>query len=507
MFICECSELYIYRTAFYFYFRLRETMNETETGIWVDLSRLKLEDTPTPQNAEELWLGPAMTKIYDSVDLEKTKLVKMTRAGIPNQLRGPIYAKILKVDKLDEYEKNFEIALKRTYGSTVPRAPLPPTFGGRTHQNELALTAEGSLLVDHVLCVLAHDFPSLEYSPFVTTLAALLCHHMKSRDESLGAMVSVVKQAFTISQPNNHARSPSSPSSPDLSRKKPKTKDWKFFATYRKDVNFMSRAFSNLLNYCNAKVHHHMTDLQSTSSEPIWTRWLTDFYVGVLPQKAIWRILDSFLVEGYKTLFRVGVALVLARKEAIMKCKTLQDLTAVFEETVNSADFTRETFFNAVWAVRMTNEADIRSGNHLHTALIALSANDDLHEQQYRYQRAIPKLFQAPETKRDGTVVDPTSFKGSAIIKEDHWIVFWSWVPPSMRMMDLELVFTTRDHGHHISTLYNRTTGKKPLMLVIETSNSIFGAYLSDGFPEDESGRGMYYGTGLVFFVLVADWL
>ncbi|KAJ3018397.1 UNVERIFIED_CONTAM: hypothetical protein HDU68_011172 [Siphonaria sp. JEL0065] len=438
-----------------------------------------------------------MTKIYDSADLEKTKLVKMVRAGIPNELRGQVYAKILKVDKMDDYEKDFGLALKRTFGATIPKAPLPPTFGGRTHQNELALAANGSLVVDNVLCILAHDFPSLEYSPFVTTLASLLCHHMKSRDDALGAMVSVVKQAFTISQPN--AKSPSSPSSPDLARKKPKTKDWKFFATYRKDVNFMSRAFSNLLNYNNAKVHHQITELQSDTSEPIWTRWLTDFFVGVLPQQTIWRILDCFVIEGYKALFRIGIALVLSRKDVIMKCKTHAELNTVFEETANSLDFTKETFFTTAWNIKITNEADIRSGNHLHNALMGLSVGDDLHEQHYRYQRAIPKLFQSVETKRDGTKTDPNSFKGSAFIKEEHWIVFWSWVPPSMRMMDLELVFTTRDHGHHITTMYNRAMGRKPLMMVIETSSSIFGAYLSDGFPEDESGRGLYYGTGETF--------
>ncbi|ORY48969.1 TLD-domain-containing protein [Rhizoclosmatium globosum] len=464
--------------------------------VWVDMAKLKI-DEQVSKTTEDAWLGPATIKLYEAADVEKTKLLKMVRAGIPNELRGFVYAKILKVDKMDEYEMNFDVALKRTYGATVPTAPLPPTFGGRSHQNSLALTPEGTLLADHILCMLAHDFPSLEYCPFITTLTTLLCHHMKSRDEALGAMVSVVKQAFTTSQAG--ATSPGSPGSPHLSTKKPKTKDWKFFATYRKDVNYMSRAFSNLVHSNNSKVHHHMTELQSGTSEPLWTRWLTDFYIGVLPQQTVWRILDSFMLEGYKTLFRIGVALILSRKSEILKCTTLADLTKLFEETSTNPEYTTERFFTSAWNLKMTNEADIRSGNHLHTALIALSFIDDLHESQYRYQRAIPKLKQSEEVKFDGSKTDPNSFKGSAFIKEEHWIVFWSWIPPSMRMMDLELVFTTRDHGHHITTLFNRTMGRKPLMLVVETQTSIFGAYLSEGWPDDEKGRNQFYGTGETF--------
>ncbi|KAJ3242954.1 hypothetical protein HDU78_001024 [Chytriomyces hyalinus] len=469
---------------------------------WVDSGRFQA-DLISKQTTEDYWLGTSATKLYNMPELEKTKLATMVRLGIPNHLRGRVYAKILKVDKMDEFEKNFEMATKRTYGAIIPKSPLPPTFGGRAHQSDLALSAEGVLMAEHILCILGHDFPSLEYCPFVTTLTMLLCHHMECENDALGAMVSVVKQAFTTSLAgvtSPRIPSPSLKSLPDGGEVvKPKARDWKLFPTYRKDVRYMSRGFSNLLYATYPKVHQHMTGLQSSSSEPIWSRWLTDFYVGTLPQTVVWRIVDSFLVEGYKTLYRVGIALIGLRKEAVLKSSSLSGLDSLFSAEALS-DTASEAFLSAVWSVRVPAAADVRSGAHLHSALLGLSVNDDLHETHFRFQRAVPKLTRTIDTQH----TDPSTFKGSAILKEEHWIVFWSWIPPKMRMADLELVFTTRDHGHSISTLFNRTMARKPLMLIVETQTSVFGAFLSEPWPEDDSGRGMYYGTGETFLFTLA---
>ncbi|KAI8613173.1 TLD-domain-containing protein [Chytriomyces sp. MP71] len=435
-----------------------------------------------------------MVKVYDSPDLEKTKLLTMVRAGIPNELRAKVYRKLLKVDKMDEYEKNFEIALKRTYGANIPKSPMPPMFGGRTHQNDLVLSSYGLLVAEHILCILAHDFPSLEYCPFVPTLTVLLCHHINDVDDALGAMVSIVKQAFAFSQPSLDCLSPAE-------SKRQKSKEWKFFPTYRKDVKFMSRAFSNLLNANNAKLHQHISDLHAASAEPIWTRWITDFYVDIAPQPVLWRLLDSFLVEGYKTLFRFGIALLLSRKDAIFKCKTYHAFSALFDPStpaITPADLTRDALLLSSWSLKLTPAADIRSGNHLHSTLLGISTADDLHEQHLRYQRATPKLAHTTHTRADGTR-DDDALKGSTILREEHWIVLWSWIPPSLRVAELELLFATRTHGHAVSTLYARTRGRRPLVMVVETSVSVFGAFLSEAWPEDEAGRGVFYGTGETF--------
>ncbi|KAJ3409096.1 hypothetical protein HDV05_004585 [Chytridiales sp. JEL 0842] len=474
---------------------------------WVDTSKLKTDTSPA--TAAAAWADPKLDKLYAAADLEKTKLLKLAQGGIPNDMRGKIYCKLLKVDKMDEYEKGYEIALKRTHGAIIPEEPLPPLFGGRTHRSNLALTKEGQIIADHILCILAHDFPSLEYCPFVAPLTTLLCHHLETPDEVLGAMVSLVKQAL-------HKDSTKSRSAA-VASKTTSTKDWKYFPTYRKDTKYMARAFSNLLYKQNPKLYQHIAELQAQKADPIWTNWLTDLFLGVLPMPLLWRVLDAFLVDGYKTLFRIGVALILSQKDAIMKCTNIDTLillltdasclssgspgTPCLPENMTATNFAVDAICNAAWPISIS-VADIRNGLHHHLSLRAISQSDDIHEAYYKYQRGIPKLRAAPPSLNQlamGDISaggDTNSPTGSIIIKDEHWIAMWSWIPPYLRVSELELVFTTNLHGWHLSTFFQRTEHQKPMILVIQSGKSIFGAFLADSWPTDDADRSEYYGTG-----------
>ncbi|KAJ3316133.1 hypothetical protein HDU76_002059 [Blyttiomyces sp. JEL0837] len=475
------------------------------TNVWVDPVKFKA-DMPTT-GAEAAWSDPKVEKLYAAADLEKTKLLKMARSGIPNHMRGKVYAKLLKVDKMDEF------------------------------------------------------------CPIVTTLTALMCHHMETRDEALGAMVSFVKQALHKDGGGGSLGSGAEDNG------KIQFKDWKYFPTFRRDTKYMSRAFGNLLARQNSKLHHHIAELQTNHAEPVWTRWLCDMFVGALPLPVLWRILDAFMIDGYKTLFRVGVAMLVLQKDAIMKSTTLEPLLNFFSDghppvtplfnssvsslpppsattatsattptpstpssqvPVNFTPVTTDQLLTTAWNIKVST-ADIRNGLNHHSSLSAISQGDDIHESQYKYQRGVPKLKEAPiettfhvpssnTTSSTSATNDPgskssslttttiaTNEKGqevrrSAIVKEDYWIALWSWIPPSMRLTELELVFTTRDHGHHVSTLFQKTSMRKPMILVVETENSVFGAYLSECWPEDDSQRGVFYGTGETFLFTLSPY-
>ena len=72
--------------------------------------------------------------------------------------------------------------------------------------------------------------------------------------------------------------------------------------------------------------------------------------------------------------------------------------------------------------------------------------------------------------------------------------------PPQKRLDSIELVFTTREHGTSIQTLYMLTEGFSPMILIIETTQgSIFGAYLSQPWITDNN-EGKFYGNGMPRF-------
>ncbi|KAI9011152.1 TLD-domain-containing protein [Gaertneriomyces semiglobifer] len=391
-----------------------------------------------------------------------------------------MYAKILGVNKLAEYEKNYEMALRRTYGSTVPSDPLPPTFGGKMNLIKVALNPAGFNVVEHILCALAHDFPTLEYSPFLPACLVLLAHHMRNEDELLGAIVCILKRSLG----RDGSASPMSPITPNSNSP---LEEWHYFPTYRKGVKLMLRAFGNLLYKTNKKLHAHLIRLHDKAPDPVWAGWLTGLLIEVLPQPVLWRFLDCFVLEGYRALFRFTIAALQVQRDAVLQQTELQGVIPLFHWQ-HPALASVAAICKAADAVDAA-QTETRKLQEHHQSLSAISDND-IAETQFRFQRGLPKIVGNAEKHSSG----------STVLKDMHWIALWSWIPPSKRVEALELVFTTREHGTHTNNLFNRAADRAPLIILVETTEgAVFGAYLSHPFPGPGENRGEWYGNGETF--------
>ncbi|KAJ3018632.1 hypothetical protein HKX48_002776 [Thoreauomyces humboldtii] len=451
---------------------------------WVIASRYQ-QDAPTPA-ATIQWNDANRAKVDKIIaaggDLEKTKLKKIVRFGIPDALRGQVYGRILKLNELAEYEKNYEVALTRTHGAVIPAEPMAPSFGGRSNFSNLALGSKGVTVVNHVLCVIAHDFPNLEYCPYVPAVVALLAHHIASEDELLGATVAIVKRS--MARGHGHG-------SKDA-------EDWAFFPTYRKGANYMSRAFGNLLHQSNKKLHHKLTELHSASPEPVWTSWLNTLLVETLPQSALWRMLDCFVLEGFKALFRFGIAMLLVHRDAILQATDLGVVRSILQPEPSATTVVPlPTLCKAADGVTVAR-ADTRKLQDHHKTLAGISVSDDIHEAHLRYQRGMPKM--ATRTGGGGPGGGKEGETTSSVMNDEHWVALWSWIPPAKRVEALEMIFTTKEHGTHITNLFGRSQDRAPLIVVLSTTDgAVFGAYVSHPFPGDDEKKGEWYGNGETF--------
>ncbi|KAJ3096095.1 hypothetical protein HDU97_006217 [Phlyctochytrium planicorne] len=309
---------------------------------------------------------------------------------------------------------------------------------------------------------------------------------MESSEHVLSALNFVIKEALQSSQKHQEAVS--------AGRVKAGFKDWAYFPTSRKDFKLFSRAFGNLLHKQNYKLHQHIVQLQVSQPEPIWTEWLANFFVGLLPQEFVWRVLDAFVLDGFRALFRIGIAFFTLEKAAILKCTSLDQVLAIIAKIPSMHG---ELLFTTAWAIKIPS-ADIRGTVESHSSLIGISQSDDLHEIKLRYQRALPKIQLTPDVASLplSSQEAPTM---STIMKDEYWIAMWSWIPPKLRLDELGLAFTTKEHGYNLTTMLQTTIGKKPLILVIQTSDSVFGAFLTEPWPQDDASRGRFYGTGECF--------
>lgn len=164
---------------------------------------------------------------------------------------------------------------KRTHGAVIPENPVPPTFGGRiSYEGSLALKPEGIIIRDHILCILANDFPNLSFAPCLPAICFLLAHIAKDENQLLGLLVAIIKINYGGKTDTSSLYSNNSAYSPK------ETRNHSFyFAHTIKDSKLLSRAFGNLLYKKNRKLHSHLKNLHSTLPKPVWDKWFSGNFI------------------------------------------------------------------------------------------------------------------------------------------------------------------------------------------------------------------------------------
>ncbi|KAI9141792.1 TLD-domain-containing protein [Paraphysoderma sedebokerense] len=472
----------------------------------VELIDTRLYSTQRADEAvEEAWNDGSLESLFHAPDLGQTKVKLLVRKGVPDGIR--IWPEFLKMHKMPgllflsnhfkalsetktnsnvilsrlefgihlEYDKNYSKALFRVYGSQVPPQITPPLFGFPSvpsDQFELFLNKRGLLSASRIIAIVAHDYPNIDYCPFLPALTYILLHHLQP-DDVLGTLNFMIKESLGVVNPLTGK----------VRKEKLKMEDrhWCYFPTYKKDIKVFNIVFAELLSKTHPKIHKHITDLQSpySNTPPIWSRWFCNMFLGVFPLTVLFRILDSYIIEGYKVLYRYGLAYLYLQSERIFACDTLDELKPLFMyQTFNiSVDkLTKQAF-----SYQFTRDKVKQIRNSLSIDAISDSS---LHEPESSnvYTQLRPKLC------------DPSSF-----ITDTQWERIWSWIPSRYRFHELDLIFTTKKHGHSLSTFYDLVREREPTLILIETlSGFVIGAYCSKSWPNvDDFNK--FIGTGETF--------
>lgn len=179
-----------------------------------------------------------------------------------------------------------------------------------------------------------------------------------------------------------------------------------------------------------------------------------------------------FILEGFKTFIRFGAAIFLDHSAEIIKSKPMR---SELEQLLSQSVYNPEAFCKRAFSINFSN-ADIAKKKKPQGAV----SIEDFHEAKYKFQRGQPVL------KSESTVMT-----------ELHWILLWTWIPPRLRLSEVELLFTTADDGYNLHTMYNRTRDRRHLILVVKTmEDSIFGAFVSGGFEPSSDKNNAFHGDG-----------
>lgn len=214
-----------------------------------------------------------------------------------------------------------------------------------------------------------------------------------------------------------------------------------------------------------------------------WQRWL----FGELPFNYVTRVFDVFLVEGYKVLFRLALALLKffhkVRGGQPMESNNVKRDIQEFVRDI-SKSVSPEKLLEKAFAIRLFSRKEIQ---------LLQIANE----------KALQQKGLTVKQKRQNVhlAVDAENFK-SEIVSVKEMRDIWSWIPERFALCQPLLLFTNQEHGNSLSRFFMHCEGHEPTLLLIKTSSQeVCGAYLStDWNSRKKSGNKLsFFGTGECF--------
>lgn len=353
-------------------------------------------------------------------------------------------------------ERDFASLQVEVFGTTTPTHIQAPCFGAAVDLTSLQLTEAQQADLTKVLHLIGHRHPHLEFVPLFPAMAGILSTLCSARG-AFACMEAIIRGGSSQTEP----------------------KDWPFFPQSRREGLIFGRIFEDLVLKFVPSVSRHLLKLlkDEAESSPQWHRLLSELFIGILPQHSILRILDSYVIEGYKVLFRFALAHVALRQHCLLHTNTCRDffreLLAPVSDDPDAYAFKllQKTAYN----FKISRGILARSKNR-HRKLSLDDFEDE--DRAIMLQRTLPRLLR------------PSSF-----VSELDWASIWSWIPARFRILDLELVFTTAEHGYRLGTLFERAGDAEPLLILVETTDgNMFGAYLSRSLQNRSTRK--FFGTG-----------
>ncbi|KAG7336453.1 hypothetical protein KOW79_001146 [Hemibagrus wyckioides] len=341
--------------------------------------------------------------------------------------------------------------------------PLPE-FASGAPVPSYCLKPESASSVGTVLESLASEFPDVSYCPLLPAVTALLLHWSSDEAQCFEAVARLL--ATTQQQRMLHQT----------------------FLAHRASC----MTFGDLARKHCPAAHQHIVSLATEKKEDAaevygdWQRWV----FGDLPFSHAARVMDVFLVEGFKVLYRVALALLkLYRKQKLDKSTSRKDAGGVrddMREFVKSiaSSVSPDKLMEKAFAIRLFSRKEIN--------LLQLANEKALQQKGITVQQ---KRFNVDLT------VNVDSFCSDIIsVKEIRDV--WSWIPERFALCQPQLLFSTSTHGCSLNRFYSHCEGHEPTLLLIKTTEGeVCGAFLSTDWEERKRGGNTlsFFGTGECF--------
>ncbi|XP_032933009.1 TBC1 domain family member 24-like [Catharus ustulatus] len=350
----------------------------------------------------------------------------------------------------------------RLFGKpSVSSHPLPEFLEG-CPMPTYCLNPHGVTALKKILICVGTLFPDITHSPLLPALAALLLHY--SEDEA--QCFESVSRLIASNAPH---------------------------AGYI-DQSFLAHqascmTFGDLANkHCPAA--HKLIASAAENVLEVYSEWLSWLFPG-LPFGYAVRVLDMFLLEGQKVLYRIALALLKQFRLSVAPAGLQgSDIKAELQAFVRNIaqHMSVDKLLERAFGIRLFSRKEIW--------LLQMANRKALMERGITVVQKRPSFHLA---------VDMQNFSSSIVTAQEMRLV-WSWIPERFSLFPPLLLFSTSEDGCSLQRFYTCCEGYEPTVLLIKTTEGeVCGAFLSSDWSERKKSGATsgFFGTGECFVFTV----
>ncbi|XP_051563597.1 TBC1 domain family member 24-like isoform X2 [Myxocyprinus asiaticus] len=277
--------------------------------------------------------------------------------------------------------------------------------------------------VKKILILLSHHFPDVSFCPILPALVSLHLHFSEDEAQCFHSICSLV----TYTDP------------------KKRYIDQTFLTSHASCMTFgdLANKYCRGIRKLIASSHQNLFEFYSD-----WIMWI----FADLPFTYAIRVLDVYLIEGYKVLYRVALALLSLYKVSVSSRVAhvddfRQDMKSFVQNVARHS--TIDTLLQRAFSIQLPTRKELT---------FLFNANKDALIHKDIYSKS---SFQA---------MDFCSFS-SAIVTETEIRVVWAWIPERFALFSPVQLFSTNVHGRSLSSFYSKVEGHDPTVLLLKTAD------------------------------------
>ncbi|XP_045903805.1 TBC1 domain family member 24-like [Micropterus dolomieu] len=352
--------------------------------------------------------------------------------------------------------------VKKLFGEQKVSTHPVPEYMEAEEIPRYCLNKAGLNSVKKILLCLGISFPDMNFCPILPELVSLILHFSQDEAECFHSVCRLI----CYKDPNKRYIDQT-------------------FLTYRASC----MTFGDLANRCCrgirkliASSHQNLFEFYSD-----WIMWI----FADLPFTYAIRVLDVYLLEGYKVLYRVALALLSLYKVSVSsRVADVEDFRTDMKSFVQNIarHYTAEKLLERSFMIPMATRRQLN---------LLFNANKE---------SLMQKGVSIHQKRQSVATEDFNNFTSSVVTRTEMRVV-WAWIPERFALFSPIRLFNTAEHGRSLSSFYSHVEGYEPAVLIIKTvDEEVFGAFLSTDMIErrkhDTEGLA-YFGTGECFVFML----